>query len=63
MRLAFLITVTMMAFAANSILTRLAIEGGHIDPSGFALVRVASGAVVLGMLITVRGSGLPLLRR
>ena len=63
MRLAFLITVTMMAFAANSILTRLAIEGGHIDPSGFALIRVAAGAVVLGMLITAKGSGLPLLRR
>ncbi len=53
----------MTAFAANSILTRLAIEGGHIDPSGFALVRVLSGTVVLGMIISVRGGGLPLLRR
>lgn len=53
----------MMAFAANSILTRMAIEGGHIDPSGFALVRVAAGAVVLGMIVAVRGKGMPLLRR
>jgi len=53
----------MIAFAANSILTRMAIEGGHIDPSGFTLVRVAAGALVLGMIITLRGSGLPLLRR
>ncbi len=52
----------MIAFAANSILTRMAIEGGHIDPSGFALVRVVSGALVLGMIISLRGGGLPLLR-
>ncbi len=62
MRLVLLILVTMMAFAANSILTRLAIDGGHIDPSGFALIRVASGALVLGMILTWRGGGLPLLR-
>lgn len=53
----------MIAFASNSILTRLAIEGGHIDPSGFALVRVVAGALVLGMIVSVRGGGLPLLRR
>ncbi len=53
----------MMAFAANSILTRMAIEGGHIGSSGFALVRVVSGALVLGMIISLRGGGLPLLRR
>ncbi|KHA53455.1 DMT family transporter [Sulfitobacter geojensis] len=63
MRLALAITVTMIAFAANSVLTRMAIEGGFIDPSGFALVRVVSGALVLGMIISLRGSGLPLLRR
>tara|TARA_R110002049_G_scaffold29972_4_gene102100 strand:+ start:20556 stop:21404 length:849 start_codon:yes stop_codon:yes gene_type:complete len=63
MQLALLTAATMVAFAANSVLTRLAIEAGHIDPSGFALVRVASGALVLGMLINARGGGLPLLRR
>ena len=63
MRLALLTSLTMIAFAANSVLTRLAIEGQHIDPSGFAIVRVASGALVLGMVITLRGGGLPLLRR
>jgi drug/metabolite transporter (DMT)-like permease len=63
MRLALAITVTMIAFAANSVLTRMAIEDGFIDPSGFALVRVVSGALVLGMIISLRGSGLPLLRR
>ena len=63
MRLAFVTALTMMAFAANSILTRMAIEGGYIDPSGFAIVRVVAGAVVLGMIISHRGGGLPLLRR
>lgn len=63
MRLVLLIAVTMVAFAANSILTRLAVDGGHIDPSGFAIMRVLSGAVVLSMLVTVRGGGLPLFRR
>jgi len=58
-----LIAITMVAFAANSILTRLAVDGGHIDPSGFALIRVLAGAVVLSMLITVRGGSLPLFRR
>ncbi len=53
----------MIAFAANSILTRMAIEGGYIDPSGFALVRVVAGALVLGMVVSLRGGGLPLLRR
>lgn len=63
MRLVLLISLTMLAFAANSVLTRMAIEGRYIDPSGFALVRVAAGALVLGMIVTLRGSGLPLLRR
>ncbi len=62
MRLALLTSLTMMAFAANSILTRMAIEGGHIDPSGFALIRILSGALVLGMIVSQRGGGLPLLR-
>jgi drug/metabolite transporter (DMT)-like permease len=63
MRLALLTCLTMIAFAANSVLTRAAIDGGHIDPSGFALVRVLSGAVVLGMVMTLRSGSLPLLRR
>lgn len=63
MRLVLATTLTMIAFASNSVLTRMAIDGGHIDPSGFAIVRVLSGALVLGMVISLRGSGLPLLRK
>ena len=63
MHVAALTSLTMIAFAANSILTRMAIDGGHIDPAGFVLVRVAAGALVLGMIVSLRGGGLPLLRR
>lgn len=62
MRFALLTALTMVAFAANSLLTRMAVEGGHIDPSGFAILRVASGALVLGMLMTLRQGRLPILR-
>ncbi|WP_298920690.1 DMT family transporter [uncultured Roseobacter sp.] len=63
MRLIILTSLTMIAFAANSILTRLAIDGGHIDPSSFALLRVLAGAIVLGMLMTARGGQVQFFRR
>lgn len=63
MQLFLLSALTMCAFAANSILTRLAVNEGHIDPAGFALVRVGAGALVLAVMVTLRGRRLPLLRR
>jgi drug/metabolite transporter (DMT)-like permease len=63
MYLALITFLTMLAFAANSVLTRMAIDDGDIDPSGFAIIRILSGAVVLGMIISIRGGSLPLLRR
>lgn len=44
----------MMAFAANSVLCRLALGAGSIDASSFATVRVAAGAVVLALLMAAR---------
>lgn len=38
------ISLAMLAFAANSILCRLALQGGHIDPLSFSSLRLASGA-------------------
>ena len=55
MRIFLLTTLVMIAFAANSVLTRLAIIGDHIDPAGFAIVRVISGAVVLWLMLVLRG--------
>lgn len=43
----FKIALVMVAFAANSVLCRLALAGRHIDPMTFSLIRVGSGAVVL----------------
>ncbi|MCU4347121.1 DMT family transporter [Acinetobacter lactucae] len=43
----FKIALVMAAFAANSVLCRLALAGQHIDPMTFSLVRVGSSAVVL----------------
>jgi drug/metabolite transporter (DMT)-like permease len=63
MRLISLTALTMLAFAANSILTRMAIEGGHIDPSSFAAIRIVAGTVALAMILTVRSGGLPLFER
>ncbi len=63
MRLFVLTTLTMCAFAANSLLNRVAVDSQSIDPSSFAFIRVLSGAAVLGLIVAVRGRGLPLFRR
>ena len=44
----------MVAFAANSVLCRLALGQGVIDAASFTAVRVISGAVVLGMILWFR---------
>lgn len=60
MRLVLLTILTMIAFAANSVLNRMAVDSGGIDPHGFAVVRVLSGAVVLTILVLVQRRALPL---
>lgn len=60
MRLFFLTSLTMIAFAANSILNRLAVDSGAIDPASFAMIRILSGAVVLVLLVLMRGGRVPL---
>lgn len=52
----------MLAFAANSLLCRLALQQGGIDPASFASVRLVSGALVLATIVHLRarlGSGPP----
>lgn len=51
MRVLILTTVVMFAFAANSVLTRLALAEAVIGPSAFALVRLAAGAGMLTLLV------------
>ncbi len=61
MKLFLLTSLTMIAFAANSILNRLAIDSGTSDPGTFAVVRVLAGALTLAVLVMLRGGRLPLL--
>lgn len=49
-RLYFFIALALFAFAANSVLCRLALAGGLIDPASFTLWRLFSGAVTLVLL-------------
>lgn len=56
MRLFLLIALTMVAFAANSVLNRAALAGGGIDAVSFGTIRLWSGAVVLVVLgLLLRG--------
>jgi drug/metabolite transporter (DMT)-like permease len=59
MRLFLLTALTMLAFAANSVLNRWAVGAGWIGPLDFAYIRLLSGA---GMLALILGARL-LLRR
>jgi drug/metabolite transporter (DMT)-like permease len=61
---AFLTTLAMLAFAANSLLARLALAGPAIDAPSYTVIRLVSGAVALGLLLRWRrgsggGEGLP----
>lgn len=47
----------MLAFAANSVLCRMALTQTTIDPASFTLVRIASGAVGLYLISAVNGNG------
>lgn len=49
--------VALLAFAGNSLLTRLALQSGDIDAVSFAAVRLTSGAGVLGLLALSRVRG------
>ncbi|MCD6679874.1 MAG: DMT family transporter [Burkholderiaceae bacterium] len=44
----------MLAFAANSLLCRLALVEPRIDPASFGLLRLASGALVLTLIVRSR---------
>ncbi len=52
-----LVAVAMFAFAANSILCRLALAEGSIDAGSFTLIRIVSGAITLALLLLLNRSG------
>lgn len=55
MRLFLLTTLTMAAFAANSVINRIALAEDTIGPATFALIRLATGAIVLTGILWAQG--------
>jgi drug/metabolite transporter (DMT)-like permease len=53
-RLAALVVLTMLAFAANSIFCRLALKTTAIDAASFTTIRLVSGALVLVLIVRAR---------
>ncbi|MFH1601320.1 MAG: DMT family transporter [Pseudomonadota bacterium] len=51
-RLAVAVALALLAFAGNSLLARLALRDGGMDPASFTALRLASGALVLWLLAT-----------
>jgi drug/metabolite transporter (DMT)-like permease len=54
-RIALLIVFAMLAFAGNSLLCRIALRDTSIDAATFTSIRLASGALVLWILLRSRG--------
>ncbi len=54
MALPALITLALLGFAANSLLTRGALGGGYLDPMTFMVVRLASGTIMLALMVRFR---------
>lgn len=54
-----LTALTMVAFAANSVLCRLALQTTEIDPATFTSVRLAVGALALWLIVRLRTRSAP----
>lgn len=54
LRVAVLTFLAMLAFAGNSVLCRLALKHTAIDPASFTAIRIASGTVVLWLIVRLR---------
>jgi len=53
-RTAVFCVLALLGFAANSLLTRLALRPGLIDPASFVAVRIATGALTLVLIARLR---------
>ncbi|WP_166416728.1 DMT family transporter [Cochlodiniinecator piscidefendens] len=60
MKLFLLTVLAMVAFAANSVLNRFALAEGAIGPSGFAVIRLLSGALALWLMVSLRNRAVAL---
>lgn len=57
LRVVVFTTLAMLAFAGNSVLCRVALRDSQLDPASFTAIRLASGALVLCLLVLLRGKG------
>ena len=55
MRLIILVSIAMLAFAANSILNRMALAESEAGAASFAALRLLSGALMLVAIVQMRG--------
>ncbi len=55
LRIASMTSLTMIAFAGNSLLCRVALRDTAIDAASFTSIRLISGALVLAALMSARG--------
>ncbi len=55
-RLVTAVVLSMLAFAGNSLLCRLALKQTHIDPATFTSIRLMSGSAMLWILLRGRGN-------
>ncbi len=54
MRTILLTAAALLGFSANSLLTRAALSAGDIDAASFTLIRLATGALTLAVLLQAR---------
>ncbi|MCL5126608.1 MAG: DMT family transporter [Deltaproteobacteria bacterium] len=54
-RILLLTLVAMIAFAGNSLLCRVALKLDQIDAASFSSIRIISGALVLWLIVRIRG--------
>lgn len=57
-RVFVLTLIAMAAFAGNSLLCRLALKNTGIDAASFTSIRIISGALILWLIVRVRGGAL-----
>ena len=55
LRIVGLVALAMIAFAGNSLLCRLALKHTTIDAASFTTIRLLSGAVMLWLVVRMRG--------
>ena len=53
-RTTFMTSLSMLAFASNSLLCRIALKHTNIDAASFATIRLISGAVMLWLVVNIR---------